>query len=143
MKLIRSFKGEWGGNLQAFDTRNQRFKTILFEDSLACLIPVTAFCQVKNQVYMAGSVAHAGSSGCITRFEGVTARPVFTSNEDMNFRFVNFGIPEGELITAITYNEAKDVLYYYSQNGIFEGRISGDLSKAAAWKLLCVPHLHQ
>lgn len=134
--------GEWGGNLHVFNTRTQKFGLVTFKDSLACLNPVKAFCQIKNQVYMASSVMHFITSGCITRFEGFTARHVFNSSYKSNYRTITYGNPSGEYVGALAYNENKNCIYYYSQSGVFEGNLNTDLSKTEAWRLLFAPQLH-
>ncbi|UYZ60010.1 hypothetical protein [Hymenobacter latericus] len=132
-------QGEWGGNLYAFDTQKQAFIPVSFRDSLACLSPVNSFCQVGSQVYLSGAVAHGTSSGCITRLDGFQAQHVFNSSGDKNYRTVTFGSEEGEYIRALAYNAAEQRCYYYSQNGIFKGSITTDLSKASAWQLVWSP----
>jgi hypothetical protein len=135
-------RGEWGGNLHAFNTKTQNFESVIFKDSLACLNPVKAFCQVKNQVYMTSSVMHFGIAGCITRLEGFSARHVFNSYDELNYRVVINGEKIGEYIGSLAYNNNKASLYYYSQSGVFEGKLDDDLSKAESWQLLFAPKLH-
>jgi hypothetical protein len=131
--------GEWGGNLHVFDTETQRFEYIDFRKSDACLAPVKSFCQVAGQVYMSCGVMHFFTFGCITRFDAGKPKPVLISSYEKNYRTTN-GQHAGEYLGPIAYT-TKEV-YYYSQNGVFRGELSNDLSKVDAWKLVFKPRLH-
>ena len=134
--------GEWGGNLQVFNTETQRFDYVDFRKSAACLAPVKSFCQVADQVYMSCGVMHFFTFGCITRFDALAPKPVFISDEKRNYRLTADGQKAGEYLGPTTYNVVDNSLYYYSQNGVFKAGIRSDLSKVESWKLVFKPQLH-
>ena len=134
--------GEWGGNLQVFNTGTQRFDYIDFRKSDACLAPVKSFCQVANQIYMSCGVMHFLTFGCITRFDAEKPKPVFISDGEKNYRFNANRQKAGEYLGPIAYNTVDSNLYYYSQNGVFRAEVSSDLSKVKSWKLAFKPRLH-
>ncbi|UOQ70950.1 hypothetical protein [Hymenobacter cellulosilyticus] len=130
-------RGEWGGNLHVFDTKQQTFVAVAFRDTLACLPLANSFCLVGAQLYVAGGVA---GSSCITRFENLQAKHVFHSNYKENYRIISYGgTPRGEDIRAIAYSLAEQCLYYYSDQGIFRAKSATELAKAETWQLVCAP----
>lgn len=131
--------GEWGGNLHVFNTETQRFDFVNFRNSQACLAPVKSFCQAASHVYMSCGVMHFFTFGCITRFDGEQPKPVLTSSYEKNYRTIN-GQHAGEYLGPIAQD--KGVLYYYSQNGVFSGKIGTDLAKVESWQLVFKPRLH-
>ncbi|UOQ77333.1 hypothetical protein MUN84_00980 [Hymenobacter sp. 5516J-16] len=131
--------GEWGGNLQVFDTNLQRFVPVDFADTLGRLCPVNSFCEAKTQMYLSGAVAHGSNSSCITRFDKLQAKRVFNSSWRENYRTMVFGDPGGEYISTIAYSPTENRLYYNSQNGIYRAPINMELHQQDAWQLVCAP----
>lgn len=132
--------GEWGGHLCVLKTKNKKsfFKTTG--------LPVRSFFEDSNFVYSSSSLQHMGViSGEIDRFDDFNPSPLFRSeskrDESLNDNN-KIHMLDGEYIGPATFNSFNNSFYFYSQNGIYRGDKSKDLSKIESWQQVLIPYLH-
>jgi len=139
--------GEWGGDLHVFNTGSKEFEKPRLNKFDIALWPVKSFFEDKSTVYLSSGLDHMMASGIIVKFDdSLSASVVFESgygnevrqtSKDSTLRSMN-----GEYIGPAVYNSFNNSIYYYSQNGIFKGELSKDLSKIKNWDLVIKPKLH-
>jgi len=137
--------GEWGGNLFAFQTKTKKFLDLSLGDFEIELNPIKSFFEDSNSVYISAGLQHMMTSGIIVRFDNLKATTIFNSESHWSEPTGKDSIKtmiDGEYIGPTTYNSFNNSIYFYSQNGIFSGNLSKDLSKIENWKLVVKPTLH-
>ena len=137
--------GEWGGNLFIFDTANKSFITPTLDKFKIDLWPIKSFFEDSNSVYLSSGLQHMFTSGIIVRFDSLTATTLLLSEHNRSKSSGNFNMKamnDPEYIGPATYSSIDNSIYYYSQNGIFSGDRTKDLSKIENWKLVVKPTLH-
>jgi hypothetical protein len=135
--------GEWGGELFVFSTRENKF--IKPAINKCPLEPVkTIFSDGKN-VYISSGVQHMFTYGCILKFTKYSCDTLFVSESGWTAPMGKDSLRKrvyGEYIGPAAYNYRDNCIYFYSQNGIFKGYLSDDLSKLNSWTKLASPNLH-
>lgn len=130
--------GEWGGDLFIFDTKSKSYIKPNIDSFYVTGSPITSIVEGNSKVYVGSGLMHFMTSGSIASFESFKSKKVFESDsyrkEDKSGDFV-----EGEYIGPTYYFDNN--LYFYSQNGIFKGNTSKDLSTLKNWTLLLKPKL--
>lgn len=137
--------GEWGGNLLAFQTKTMNFLNLSLGDFKIELSPIKSFFEDSNSVYVSAGLQHMMTSGIIVRIESSKVTTLFNSRShwsEPSGKECTQTMIEGEYIGPATYNSFNNSIYFYSQNGIFSGDKSKDLSKIENWKLVVKPTLH-
>jgi hypothetical protein len=134
--------GEWGGNLFVFKTSDKRFLTASLDGFEFELSPVKSFFEDSSSVYLSSGLQHMMTSGAIVRFDNFKATTILNSDSHWNNRETRDSMIEGEYIGPATFNNFNNSIYFYSQNGIFRGAKSKDLSKIGNWTLVVKPNLH-
>jgi hypothetical protein len=133
--------GEWGGELFVFNTQTGKFiKPILNKSPLE---PVKSIFTDGNAVYISCGVQHMETYGCIIKFVDYSCSTIFISDshwvddekKDMKKMIA------GEYIGPATYNKKDTSIYFYSQNGLFKGNVSKDLSQTNNWVKIASPKL--
>jgi hypothetical protein len=87
---------------------------------------------------------HFSTSGAIARFHHDTCSVIFESQEHAIQKpgAAVKQIIAGEYIGPGASSPSDKNIYFYSQNGIFEGRPGTDLSVIDKWKKIFTPTLH-
>lgn len=145
--------GEWGGDVFAFDTRKKTFIPLKTAAVNMAMNPVDGFCEAEGHVYMSGGLSHISlTHGSIVKFTDNVAYSILESKDvetpvkvgsDKLTGKVEKWITwtGGHQIGPITYNARNNCLYFYSQNGIFKGRLKARLGDINQWKNVLKPQL--
>lgn len=134
--------GEWGGDLFVFDTDSSRFLMLQPDDFHLNGNPVASINQGNNATYVSTGLAHFTAHGTIARFTNLTGCTLFESKgywEPLNKKISEW--IDGEYIGPAAFNAHNNCLYFYSQNGIFRGNVSQDLSAIEKWTRVARPNL--
>ncbi|TRZ43122.1 hypothetical protein [Robertkochia solimangrovi] len=137
--------GEWGGNLFIFNTISKNFEVPDLGNFRIELWPIKSFFEDESSVYLSSGLQHMMNSGIIIRFDNLKAYSVLESDshwskpteKDRTKTWVS-----AEYIGPATYSKHNNSIYFYSQNGIFKGDKSTDLSKIENWKIILQPKLN-
>jgi len=137
--------GEWGGDALVFNTLKNEFIVPDFKKVSISSYPVQCFFEDSTAVYVSTSLMHFEISGSLIKFENLSAKYVLETTyhrKDSTKTFYEEGnLIEGEYIGPGAYNNYNHSIYFYSQNGIFKGAKSKDLSKMENWQLVVKPDL--
>ncbi len=128
--------GEWGGNLFVFNTATHSFSMPKLGEFQMELNPVQCVFPAGSTVYLSAGLQHMMVSGCIIRFDHLSASFIFASEDDRRKTNV-----QGEYIGPAAFNPTDHCIYFYSQNGIFKGDPKNDLSTIDKWKKVASPKL--
>ena len=137
--------GEWGGNLFIFETTDNKFLTPQLDSFNIELWPVKSFFEDDKFIYLSSGLQHMMTSGTIIKFNNLKATILFDSHTKWNEPSGNGStrtMIDAEYIGPATYNKFDNSIYFYSQNGIFKGDKSKDLSKIENWRNILKPKLH-
>ncbi|MCX6220649.1 MAG: hypothetical protein NTZ69_06645 [Bacteroidia bacterium] len=137
--------GEWGGNLIVFETATNQFLTPNLGTFEIALWPIKSFFEDSTSVYLSAGLQHMMTTGIIIRFNNLKATTVFRSYIHWDFPNKHDSIKswmDAEYIGPATYDKSNNSIYFYSQNGIFNGNIAKDLSKIGNWEFIIKPKLH-
>ncbi|MEJ6980514.1 hypothetical protein WG906_08640 [Pedobacter sp. P351] len=135
--------GEWGGNLYVFETTSKNFLTSTLNTFQISLWPVRSFFEDSSSVYLSAGLQHMFTKGTIIGFKNLKAFTLLESTihegepDDKGMR----KMLNGEYIGPATFNKFTNSIYFYSQNGMFKGNTSRDLSKVENWELIVKPQL--
>lgn len=123
--------GEWGGNLFAFQTVEKKFLDLSLGSFAIELYPITSFCEDSSSLYIAGGIQHMGRvNGIIAKVDNLKVSILLNSH----YHWSGLIRVQGEYIGPTTFNPFNNSLYFYSQNGVFCGEITKDLSKIENWE---------
>jgi hypothetical protein len=137
--------GEWGGNIFVFEVANNKFLTPQLESFNIELWPIKSFFEDDESTYLSSGLQHMMTSGTIVKFDNLRATTLFDSDSEWSDPLVMDStrtMRNAEYIGPATYSKFDNSIYFYSQNGIFKGDISKDLSKIKNWKNILQPKLH-
>jgi hypothetical protein len=131
--------GEWGGKLFIFDTNKKTFVPPSLADMEERLYPVESFSEDSKSVYVSAAMNHMMTSGSISRFENFRETLLFASKGQWSEPVqTNTGseryIIDGEAVHSIRFNPYDNALYFASQNGIFRGMPTDNLSDPKKWQ---------
>jgi len=126
--------GEWGGDLQIFDTRLKCFRCFNMDLNI---LPVQSICYGGGYVYVSTALCHFRTSGTIIRLRYYCGAEVFTNPP---VRGTNGG-EEQEYVGPAVYSKGDSSLYFYSDRGIFKGHPDKHMSKSGNWEKVAEPHL--
>ena len=148
--------GEWGGDVFCFDTQQQTYLPLSIESGTINGNPVSGFCETQDHIYLSSGLVHFFTHGRIFKFSQGMARPFLQAvDHETPVGFTQIIDPKtgkkkkvtvtswqgGEYIGPIAYNSANNCLYFYSQNGIFKGDLTKNLSNIKAWQRVFKPTL--
>lgn len=134
--------GEWGGDLFAFETNKNNFLDLSLDSFRIELFPINSFFEDSNSVYFSAGLQHLmTTSGIIVKMNNQKATVLFKSESQWLNPEKRDTLIDGEYIGPATYNPYNNSIYFYSQNGIFVGGESKDLSKIENWKKILIPGL--
>lgn len=128
--------GEWGGNVFTYDTQHHRFIDLKFNDFQISLHPIKSFFQLKASVGASSGLQHMMNSGALAEFNNFSARTLY---DTWAARDTSIPVP---YIGPAVYEPETDLIYFYSNLGVFEGKYSADLSRLTNWKKIFEPKLH-
>ncbi|MDR0829336.1 MAG: hypothetical protein LBN95_04385 [Prevotellaceae bacterium] len=137
--------GEWGGNLFVFETVSNNFLTPKLDTFNIALWPIKSFFEDNEYTYLSSGLQHFTTSGIIIKFDNLKASTLLesdTKNSKSSVKDSTNVWTAGEYIGPSTYNKFNNSIYFYSQNGIFKGEISKDLSQLENWENILKPKLH-
>lgn len=137
--------GEWGGDLFVFATIDKRFLIPTLDSFVIELWPIKSFFEDGKSVYLSSGLQHMTTSGIIIRFDNLKAHQLIISDSHWNqpsgkdsTRYAT----KGEYIGPATFNKFNNSIYFYSQNGIFRGDTTRNLSKIENWVVILKTKLH-
>jgi len=130
--------GEWGGDLFVFSTKNRKFIIPSMGHYEIDLNPVKSIFSDGYAVYLSAGMDHFDFSGSIVRFDSFSAAPLFISELH---RGKDSAAVNGEYIGPATFDKSDHCIYFYSQNGIFKGNPTNDLSTIEKWQKVASPKL--
>ncbi len=134
--------GEWGGDLFVFDIDSSRFLRLQPGDFQLTLNPIASISQDNKSVYISAGLAHFVTQGIIARFTDETGHTLFKSKPYWKpIGGGNSQLQQGEYIGPSAFNPRNNCLYFYSQNGIFRGNVSQNLSTIGKWIRVAQPNL--
>lgn len=120
--------GEWGGDLFVFNTARHDFVKPTLGEFKMELNPVQSIFPADSMVYLSASSQHMVFSGCVIRFDRLSASFIFASDDDLRK-------PDGgEYIGPAAFNPTDHCIYLYLKNGILKGDPKEDLSTIEKWK---------
>ena len=132
---MTSFYGEFGGNLQLFDSKERKIINTPIENlELGLFFPQSIFTDGKTDaVYIASGIQHIISSGDIFKIQHNTAEKIFDGKDRP--------LDERLFIGASTIDAATETLYIATQKGIYQTPLpkSGRVTNI---ELLCNPQLY-
>jgi hypothetical protein len=134
--------GEWGGNLFIFETTSKQFQTPKLDSFQINLWPIKSFFEDSNSVYLSAGLQHMFTSGIIVKFDNLNASIFFESSWKRNKKNIAEEEIYGEYIGPATTDASHKSIYFYSQNGIFKGEKTADLTTIKNWKVVLKPKLH-
>ncbi|NCD71628.1 hypothetical protein [Mucilaginibacter agri] len=138
--------GEWGGNLFVFDTKTNKFIKPVLNGFKIDLEPVKSIFSDGNSIYLSCGLEHMLTFGCIVKIANGRFINVFNSESTWKTYSEKGKILQkrqpGEYIGPATYNNLDSCFYFYSQTGLYRGKINGDLSQIANWTKIASPALH-
>jgi len=137
--------GEWGGNLFVFETTNNEFLTPILGSFNIALWPIKSFFEDSTSVYLSSGLQHMNTYGTIIRFDNLKASTLLLCLSHWSEPTGKDGMKtmiNAEYIGPATFNEFSLSIYFYSQNGIFKGDKTKDLSKIENWEIILKPNLH-
>lgn len=136
--------GEWGGELFIFNTTERKFIVPNLKGFPITLNPIKSIFESTENVFVTSGLMHFSTSGSIAKFENFKSSLVFESDEHKKFPndSSNNETIDGEYIGPGAYNQKENCIYFYSQNGIFKGNPTTDLSKIENWTKVLQPKLH-
>lgn len=134
--------GEWGGNLIAFDSNKKIFLDLSHVDFEISLSPIKSFFEDSTSLYISAGLDHMTTSGSIIKLNNLKAEAVYKSESHWVDPEKRDSMIYGEYIGPATFNPYNNSIYFYSQNGIFIGDKSKDLSKSENWKKVVSPELN-
>lgn len=137
--------GEWGGNIVIFDTKTKKFLTPDTGAFKIELFPVKSFFEDESAIYLSSGLNHMSVSGSILRFNKLKASKVI-EDESYDTKYTIVGNDtiksrDADYIGPATFNKFNNSIYFYSQNGIFKGEKTKDLSKIENWDMVAKPRL--
>ncbi len=133
--------GEWGGNLFAFQTGNKKFLDLSLDSFEIELFPIKSFFEDSSSLYISAGLQHMMTSGIIVKFDNLKASTLFKSRSHWLNPEKRDSMVDGEYIGPSTFNPFNNSIYFYSQNGIFYGEKTKNLSKIENWIKVVSPKL--
>jgi hypothetical protein len=133
--------GEWGGNLFAFQTSNKNFLDLSLDSFEIGLFPIKSFFEDSSFLYVSAGLQHMTTSGIIVKFYNLKASTLLKSDSHWLNPEKRDSMIDGEYIGPSTFNPFNNSIYFYSQNGIFLGDKTKDLSKIQNWQKVVKPKL--
>jgi len=133
--------GEWGGNLFAFETSNKKFLDLSLDSFRIALFPIKSFFEDSTALYISAGLDHMMTSGIIVKIDNLKAETLYNSESHWLNQEKRDSMIDGEYIGPSTFNPYNNSIYFYSQNGIFLGDESKDLSKSENWTKVINPKL--
>ncbi|MCC6287892.1 MAG: hypothetical protein IT249_08405 [Chitinophagaceae bacterium] len=133
--------GEWGGNLFAFQTSNKKFLDLSLESFEIELFPIKSFFEDSSSLYISAGLDHMMTSGIIVKMNDLKAEILYNSESHWLNREKRDTMINGEYIGPSTFSPYNNSIYFYSQNGVFLGDKSKDLSKSENWTKIISPKL--
>lgn len=136
--------GEWGGNLFAFQTGDRKFLDLSLGSFNIELYPIKSFFEDSTSVYISAGLQHMMTSGIILKVDNLKASIVIDSDSHWSEPTGEDSVKtmiDGEYIGPATFNPFSNALYFYSQNGVFRGDKTKDLSKIENWEKVVKPKL--
>ena len=137
--------GEWGGNLFVFETKGKEFRNPNLGSFQINLWPIKSFFEDSSAVYVSAGLQHMMTNGIIVKFDGLNASVLLESRSGWSKKIEKYSsrtMVDGEYIGPATYSNGLNSIYFYSQNGIFKGEVTSDLSKIENWKIILKPKLN-
>lgn len=136
--------GEWGGNLFAFQTGEKKFLDLSLGSFKIALFPIKSFFEDSSSLYISAGLQHMMTSGIIVKVDNLKASILLNSDSHWSEPTGKDSVKtmlDGEYIGPATYSPFNNSLYFYSQNGIFRGENTKDLSKIENWEKVIRPKL--
>lgn len=135
--------GEWGGNLFAFQTTEKKFLDLSLGGFEIALYPIKSFFEDSSSVYISAGLQHMMTSGIIVKVDNLKASILLNSDSHWSEsdKDSTKTMIDGEYIGPSTFNPFSNSIYFYSQNGIFCGEKTKDLSKIENWEKVVSPKL--
>lgn len=133
--------GEWGGNLFAFQTNKNKFLDLSLDSFRVELFPIKSFFEDSTSLYISAGLQHMMTRGIIVKIDNLKATILFNSESQWLNTEKRYTIIDGEYIGPSTFNLYNNSIYFSSQNGIFIGDKSKDLSKSESWTKVVSPKL--
>lgn len=135
--------GEWGGELFIFNTSDKKFIVPSLNEFEIMRNPIKSIFKSKENVFITSGLMHFSTHGSIVKFDNFQASLVFSSEgrEKSSNDNTNNDMLHAEYIGPGVYNDEKNCIYFYSQNGIFKGNPQNDLSKIENWIQVLHPKL--
>ncbi len=137
--------GEWGGDLFIFNTKTKKWIIPAMGKFDIELRPIKSIFAAGDDVIVTAGLMHMSMTGAIARFNNFVATIIFQSEEHLEKSVDTANqdhMIQGEYIGPGAFNSNNNLLYFYSQNGFFEGNYGFDLSTIEHWKPLFRPVLH-
>lgn len=127
--------GEWGGDLYVFNTKNKKFIQLtdsFFKDGIE---PVKSIFEDNNSIYISTGLMHMLLSGSIIKINDLKGENIFVSSSYLKGADGKpHRNPDPQYIGPATFNLADGYIYFYSQNGIYKGDPSKNLSIIEYWQ---------
>ncbi|UOG39960.1 hypothetical protein MAL08_19635 (plasmid) [Leptospira noguchii] len=123
-------KGEWGGEIFIFNSQKKGYKVPMLKSFIELNYPVRSFFEINDSIYITYGLSHLGAMGKIVKVTNYRAQIIYESEFD-----------EGEYIGPGTFNNFDQSIYYYSNLGIFKGKINDNLTMRKNWALVFRPEL--
>lgn len=133
--------GEWGGNLFSFETNNKKFLDLSLDGFDIELFPIKSFFEDSTSLYISAGLDHMMTSGIIVKIDNLKAEILYNSESHWLNQEKRDSMIDGEYIGPSTFSSYNNSIYFYSQNGIFLGDKSKDLSKSENWTKVISPKL--
>ncbi|WP_040005796.1 hypothetical protein [Fibrisoma limi] len=134
--------GEWGGDLFIFDTKQLKFIRPQLADFKIELNCIQSICEDDTSVFVSAGMSHFTARGGLLQFNKVDGGILLKSDSYWKKISSNRSqLTNGEYIGPVAINPTNNHLYFYSQNGIFQGDLTKDLSTIENWQNLVKPTL--
>ena len=126
--------GEWGGNLFVFQTSTRKFLDLSLDSFEITLFPIKSFFEDSSSLYISAGLQHMMTSGIIVKIDNLKASTLFSSESHWLNPEKRDSMIDGEYVGPATFNPYSNSIYFYSQNGIFFGEKTKDLSRTVNWE---------
>jgi hypothetical protein len=132
--------GEWGGDIFAFDTHGRAFRRIDLNGFEIMLNPIQSICNRDSSIFISCGLQHFDNSGMLASIREGKVSVVFDSSpySKVHLHDTTF---HAEYLGAITYNPDDQLLYFYSQHGIFKGEPGRYTTRIDQWERVAQPLL--